>query len=198
MKILLTEEQVPLWEDFERRRFRGRAISRQEQVLSGVGVDLVILTEEMELGPEQQELIKPTMTQYEVELDRKLRAYRRIADEQAEKAEELGLRTDRVLREELATLDSVGFYSTERRLKASDSALTLLEAAVARRLDAGERGDRDAELALMNEDRARLAAELDAASARLAHVEAAAGEVGLRLDRAIGAVERVLSHDRTS
>lgn len=90
VKILLTEEQVPLWEDFERRRFRGRAISRQEQVLSGVGVDLVILTEEMELQPEQQELIKPTMTQYEVELDRKLRAYRRIADEQAEKAEELG------------------------------------------------------------------------------------------------------------
>lgn len=90
VKILLTEEQVPLWEDFERRRFRGRAITRQEQVLSGVGVDLVILTEEMELDPEQQELIKPTMTQYEVELDRKLRSYRRIADEQAERAEKLG------------------------------------------------------------------------------------------------------------
>ncbi|GBU19767.1 MULTISPECIES: DUF4164 family protein [Methylobacterium] len=88
--------------------------------------------------------------------------------------------------------------ATDEALARLDSALTLLEAAVARRLDAGERGDRDAELALMNEDRARLAAELDAASARLAHVEAAAGEVGLRLDRAIGAVERVLSHDRTS
>ena len=42
--------------------------------------------------------------------------YQRLAEETATS----------VLREELATLDSVGFYSTERRLKASDSALTLL------------------------------------------------------------------------
>ncbi len=42
--------------------------------------------------------------------------YQRLAEETATS----------VLREELATLDSVGFYSTERRLKASDSALALL------------------------------------------------------------------------
>ena len=90
VKILLTEEQAPQWEAFERRRFRGRAISRQEQVLSGVTVDLVILTDDMALPAEKQELIKDVVGQYELELDRKLRAYRRVADEQQEKADELG------------------------------------------------------------------------------------------------------------
>lgn len=90
VKILLTEEQLPLWEKFERRRFRGRAITRQEQMISGAGVDLVVLTEEMQLDEEQQELIADVIEQYEVELDRKLRAYRRVADEQQEEAESLG------------------------------------------------------------------------------------------------------------
>ncbi len=90
VKILLTDEQLPLWDKFDRRRFRGRAISRQEQVLSGVGVDLVVLTEEMEFSPEEQEVLPEVLEQYEVELDRKLRAYRRVADEQQEKAEEIG------------------------------------------------------------------------------------------------------------
>ena len=49
----------------------------------------------------------------------------------------------------------------------------------------------------MAEDRARLAAALDAASARLAEMEATTGEVGSRLDRAIGAVERVLTGARS-
>ena len=90
VKILLTEEQLPLWEKFERRRFRGRAITRQEQMISGAGVDLVVLTEEMQLDEEQQELIQDVVEQYEVDLDRKLRAYRRVADEQQEQAEEIG------------------------------------------------------------------------------------------------------------
>lgn len=90
VKILLTEEQLPLWDKFERRRFRGRAISRQEAVISGAGVDLVVLTEEMSLEEEQSELIVDVLEQYEVELDRRLRAYRRVADEQQERAEELG------------------------------------------------------------------------------------------------------------
>lgn len=90
VKILLTEEQLPKWEKFERRRFRGRAITRQEQMISGAGVDLVVLTEEMQLDDEQRELITDVVEQYEVELDRKLRAYRRVADEQQEAAEALG------------------------------------------------------------------------------------------------------------
>ncbi|MFG0292956.1 MAG: hypothetical protein ACF8MJ_07365 [Phycisphaerales bacterium JB050] len=90
VKILLTDEQLPLWDKFERRRFRGRAISRQEQVLSGVGVDLVVLVEEMEFSPEEEEVLPEVIEQYEVELDRKLRAYRRVADEQQAAAEEIG------------------------------------------------------------------------------------------------------------
>ncbi|GJE60889.1 DUF4164 family protein [Methylobacterium trifolii] len=74
-----------------------------------------------------------------------------------------------------------------------DGALARLEAAVARRLDADAApDDRDAELAIMGEDRARLAAALDLASARLATVEATTDQVGRRLDRAIEAVEGVL------
>ncbi|MCJ2070226.1 DUF4164 domain-containing protein [Methylobacterium sp. J-030] len=81
-----------------------------------------------------------------------------------------------------------------------DEALARLEAAV-NRMDAvvqhrlktaAQPDDRDAELALMDEDRARLAAALDAASARLAEVTATTGAVGHRLDRAIETVQDVL------
>ncbi|MEH3147003.1 MAG: DUF4164 domain-containing protein [Methylobacterium frigidaeris] len=79
-------------------------------------------------------------------------------------------------------------------LRRLDSAVAALDAAVSRRLDAERsRGDLETELEIMREDRARLGAELDAATARLAEVEAAADEVGHRVGRAIGAVEDVLS-----
>ena len=73
-----------------------------------------------------------------------------------------------------------------------DAALIRLESSVARRLDTAP-DDRDAELAIMDEDRARLAAALDAAHARLTEVEATTGAVGHRLERAIAAVEGVLA-----
>src|ERR1700710_2562256 len=74
-----------------------------------------------------------------------------------------------------------------------DPALVRLEATVTRRLEAERSPDeRETELALMAEDRARLAAALDAASARLAEVEVTVDAVGQRLDRAIDAVEGVL------
>jgi hypothetical protein len=75
-----------------------------------------------------------------------------------------------------------------------EAALGLLEAAVARRLD-GERrrSDLETELQIMQDDRVRLAGELDGATARLARNEAAVGDVERRLGRAIGAVEDVLA-----
>lgn len=75
-----------------------------------------------------------------------------------------------------------------------ETALVRLEAAVGQRF-AAERdpSDLETELAIMGEDRARLGAELDAASARLAAVEAASDDVGHRLGRAIAAVEGVLA-----
>jgi hypothetical protein len=74
-----------------------------------------------------------------------------------------------------------------------EAALGLLEAAVARRLD-GERrrSDLEIELQIMQDDRARLAGELDGATAHLRRSEAAVGDVEQRLARAIGAVEGVL------
>jgi hypothetical protein len=73
------------------------------------------------------------------------------------------------------------------------TALTRLEVAVGQRFEAErDPSDLETELAIMGEDRARLAAELDAASARLATVEAASDDVGHRLGRAIAAVEGAL------
>ena len=78
-------------------------------------------------------------------------------------------------------------------LRQLDAVLSRLEATVTRRLEAeAAPDDRDAELALLCEERSRLAAALDAASARLEQVEATSGEVGNRLDRAIAAVSGVL------
>ena len=74
-----------------------------------------------------------------------------------------------------------------------DAAVNRLDAVVTHRIESAQQpDDRDAELALMNEDRARLAAALDAASARLDTVTATTGEVGERLDRAIETVQDVL------
>ena len=72
--------------------------------------------------------------------------------------------------------------SIDEAIRELDAALTRLEAAVTRRVEAEQaRGDRDLELALMAEDRARLA-----------RMTAATGDVARRLDRAIGTVTGVL------
>ncbi len=75
-----------------------------------------------------------------------------------------------------------------------DGALAQLESAARRRIEA-ERGraNLETELTLMQDDRARLAAELDGTLARLEQVESAAGDVDRRLEHAIGAVGEVLS-----
>ncbi|MCJ2034566.1 DUF4164 domain-containing protein [Methylobacterium sp. J-068] len=82
-------------------------------------------------------------------------------------------------------------------LRRLETVLTRLEGAVAQRFEAErDPSDLETELALMGEDRVRLAAELDAASARLVEVEAASQDVGQRLGRAIAAVEGVLAPAR--
>ena len=79
-------------------------------------------------------------------------------------------------------------------LRRLESVLSRLEGAVAQRFEAErDPSDLETELAVMSEDRARLAAELDAASARLVEVEATSADVGQRLGRAIAAVEGVLA-----
>jgi Domain of unknown function (DUF4164) len=79
-------------------------------------------------------------------------------------------------------------------MKRLENALGLLETTIARRLDAERRrGDLETELQLMQDDRARLALELDGALTRLRRFEAAAEDVGERVRRAIGSVEEVLS-----
>lgn len=81
----------------------------------------------------------------------------------------------------------------EEALRRLDGAIGLLEATVTRRLDLERRrADLETELQLMQDDRARLAAELDGTTARLQRVEATADEVGRRVDLAALAIQQVL------
>ena len=83
--------------------------------------------------------------------------------------------------------------SLDNALKRLESALGLLEAAATRRLEAERRrGDLETELQIMQDDRARLAVELDGAMARLHRVEAATSDIGRRVERAAGAIREVL------
>src|ERR671912_398041 len=78
-------------------------------------------------------------------------------------------------------------------MKRLENALGLLEATIARRLDVERRrGDLETELQLMQDDRARLALELDGALTRLHRFEAATDDVSRRVRQAIGVVQTVL------
>lgn len=78
-------------------------------------------------------------------------------------------------------------------LRRLESAIGVLEAASARALDARRTGaEREAELSLLEEDRVRLAEELDASNARTARIEATNRDVARRLDRAIDTIRDVL------
>ncbi|MBJ6128170.1 DUF4164 domain-containing protein [Microvirga sp. BT325] len=82
----------------------------------------------------------------------------------------------------------------DEAMKRLDIALGLLEASVSRRLDADRRrGGLETELQLMQDDRARLAVELDGALTRLHRYEVATDDVSRRVRQAIGAVETVLA-----
>jgi predicted nucleic acid-binding Zn-ribbon protein len=83
--------------------------------------------------------------------------------------------------------------SLDDAVKRLEAALGLLEAAATRRVEAERRrGDLETELQIMQDDRARLAVELDGTVARLHRVEAAATDVGRRVERAVGAIRDVL------
>ncbi len=84
--------------------------------------------------------------------------------------------------------------SLDDAMKRLENALGLLEASVSRRLDTDKRRvDLETELQIMQDDRARLAVELDGALTRLHQSEAAVTDVSERVRRAIGAIEEVLS-----
>lgn len=75
-----------------------------------------------------------------------------------------------------------------------EAALGQLEGAVTRHFDVdARRSDIETELGVMQDDRGRLAAELESATARLARVEAASEHVGRRVGLAIGSIRDVLA-----
>ncbi|MBV8963548.1 MAG: DUF4164 domain-containing protein [Hyphomicrobiales bacterium] len=81
----------------------------------------------------------------------------------------------------------------DQALRRLVAALDRLELAATARLDA-EQGlePLETELAIMRDDRSRLAVELDGALARNASLEHATREISQRVGRAIGSIEAVL------
>lgn len=86
----------------------------------------------------------------------------------------------------------------DHALSRLEGALGQLEAAARRRLEA-ERGraNLETELTLMQDDRARLAVELDGTMAKLGHVQGAAEEVDRRLDKAMTALHEMIERAET-
>ncbi|WP_374545855.1 DUF4164 family protein [Rhodoblastus sp.] len=83
--------------------------------------------------------------------------------------------------------------TARRRLRV---ALDGLDAAVTRQAErALDQADQAAEYAALQDDRSRLAVELDAAARRLRALEAANGEAARRIERASAAVRAVLAAD---
>ncbi|QAY95862.1 hypothetical protein CWB41_09055 [Methylovirgula ligni] len=83
----------------------------------------------------------------------------------------------------------------DNALKRLAVALDQLEAASERRLKVAEqRSDVEEEFAVLQDDRARLAVELDGAVARTQSLELANNEVARRLAKAREAIEEMMSH----
>jgi hypothetical protein len=87
----------------------------------------------------------------------------------------------------------------ENALQRLAAALERLETAVARRIEAElTHADLEEELAVMQDDRSRLALELDAALAQKIALEKARDEVLTRIDRASLGIRAVLGDDKAT
>ncbi|MGO8738770.1 DUF4164 family protein [Rhodoblastus sp.] len=88
------------------------------------------------------------------------------------------------------------FDAARRRLRAAFGAL---DAAISRRAErASELADRLAEYSALQDDRSRLAIELDAAARRARTLESANVEAARRIERAAAAVRAVLAADSSA
>lgn len=82
----------------------------------------------------------------------------------------------------------------QRALQRLNAALEALDAAAERRAEAdAARADADAEYAVLQDDRSRLAVELDAALARARALDRVAGDVAVRVERAGATVRGILA-----
>lgn len=86
--------------------------------------------------------------------------------------------------------------SLENAIRILEASLAQLENAAHRKLDLERRrGDLETELAIMQDDRSRLAVDLDGAMSRLKRVETAADGALQRLDRAMLTMTSVLGDE---
>jgi predicted nucleic acid-binding Zn-ribbon protein len=86
---------------------------------------------------------------------------------------------------------SVALDEATKRFQA---ALGLLDAAVGRRVNSqSRRSDLETELQIMQDDRTRLATELESTAARLGRAQGVADHLGRRIDSAIGTIQEILA-----
>jgi hypothetical protein len=84
----------------------------------------------------------------------------------------------------------------DHALSRLDAALGQMEAAAQRRLDLDRRrGEMENELALMQDDRARLAVDLDGALSRAQAAEGAAHDAIRRIDSAMATIRDLVAED---
>ena len=85
------------------------------------------------------------------------------------------------------------FVAIDQALTRLRAALSALESAAAKRAELDRsKATLETELALMQDDRARLAVELDGALARAHRLDAAAQEMGTRIDRAMASIRQAI------
>jgi hypothetical protein len=90
VKLVLTDEQVAAFPSFERRWYRGRQLGNQQMgFLSAMRADIVVLTEELSLNEEAKAQIAPVIDAYEREVDRELREFEKLTEEQKEQWEKI-------------------------------------------------------------------------------------------------------------
>ncbi|HYE03021.1 MAG TPA: hypothetical protein VD963_07275 [Phycisphaerales bacterium] len=84
---LLTSEQASKWPAFERARRRERTVGRG--MMAGERVDLIRLTERLEIDDATRAQLRPLLEQYELELDRELVKRNEVYDQTQSKMGEL-------------------------------------------------------------------------------------------------------------
>ena len=113
MKMLLNDDQLEMWPKVERMRVRTRSL--RNGLLSGETVDLIDLAEASSFEPEIMDSIVPVLDQYELELDRALKARNDVYEEGMSKAMELWRAQD------METIDKLFKDATEAAERVRDT-----------------------------------------------------------------------------
>ena len=87
LRLVITDDQAGNWDRLERMRRRDKSLSNPMGV-SGAGVDLIQIVDDMDLAESSMHEMSPVLERYELDLDRALVDRNRLSDEQERKFHE--------------------------------------------------------------------------------------------------------------